>query len=150
MSQRELAERVGVTQPTVARWERGDTELPEQYFAVLSDILDIEIGELHSMSPDRPRDPLIVWNAGRLREWNRAVSMSELSIPARAVLNVLSTWIDETHWVSALRPSEVSEKGNIPAEEVEACWAEIVQSPYVEQLRDDIDWWFRLVIPPSS
>jgi hypothetical protein len=41
-------------------------------------------------------------------------------------------------------------KGNIPLEEVGGCWEEIVACDFVELLRDDVDWWFPLVIPPSD
>ena len=46
MSQKELADKIGTTQPRIARWEKGEVVPNAQYLAKIAASLDITIDEL--------------------------------------------------------------------------------------------------------
>ncbi len=48
MSQKELAQKAGTTQPRIARWEKGEVIPNAQYLAKLASALDVTVDELIS------------------------------------------------------------------------------------------------------
>lgn len=46
LTQRELAARVGVEQPTINRWERGKSEIRDHHKAALAAALGVPVGKL--------------------------------------------------------------------------------------------------------
>jgi transcriptional regulator with XRE-family HTH domain len=46
LSQQELAQKIGVTQPRIARWEKGEVMPYAQYLAKLAKALEVTIDEI--------------------------------------------------------------------------------------------------------
>lgn len=78
LTQHELADAVGVKQPTVSQWENGVRSPRATKLSHLAELLGIEVTELVAPIPDD--------NAPRLGDYRQALGLSQASLAARLVM----------------------------------------------------------------
>ncbi len=96
LSQRELAERMFVTRPTVSRWENGNRLPDAAMVSRLSQCLDVDINTLLSVSEESEESPNVIM-------------VEDRKIILNGALPVLETVLPNTTVIGFTRPSEAIE-----------------------------------------
>lgn len=89
ITQREMAERLGITQPHVSFYERGEARIHAEMLAKLASILEVSSDELLDLSPPRAKLPAEVTEQRQL--WRRFQQIARLSErDQRAVIRMIN------------------------------------------------------------
>lgn len=107
LSQKDLAEAIGVGQSTIAGYENGSIGITDKRRRQLASLLNCDQASIHqsfSGAVKRPED---------LRDWQRSAVGLEMSPQHRLVVFELANAFDETHWLSVLFPDEVLDRTGI-------------------------------------
>jgi transcriptional regulator with XRE-family HTH domain len=150
MSQRELADRLGITQTAVSKYELGQRSIPPDVRRELAEILQIDEDLLGDTMRQVTTEDRVVYNVERLREWNDRVALDvSMSLNARGVLRVISALLDRINWVAVVQPDDIRSRGGVPPEVIEEVWDEVIGSRYLQRL-GEVEYVFRLVLPSNG
>jgi len=149
MSQKDLADLVGVDRSTLSRWETGGTPIPTGRLATLAEHLGVSVDDLRELSrADENGD-----GSGRVVSrldvcrWRDAVAVAPLSVEQKAVMGVLPTFWNERLSVATVNLERLSERSHIDLKIVDRVWGDILASDFVEDADPDVPFVLILKIP---
>lgn len=149
LSQADLADRLGVHQTVVSRWERGVADLPDDRVGDLAEALNVPPQDLKRLGVPEPDSSSGYVNSEAERSsWRDAVYESDLSGEAKLILTALAVpqLLNKNLWIVTTTVDEFLEVVKLNPELVRAHWDEAISSPFVERV-GSVEWVLRLKFP---
>ena len=142
LSQAEVAQRVGVDQTIVSRWERETAPVPAKHLERLAEIYGISVSQLEQWLEDSEEKPL-----SPARTWRDYVIDAGLSGNALLILLVIGSFTtDEFEDVVSFSSADLWKRAKMPEEARQAAWDEALGSGFLKRIGTG-EWMFRLVLP---
>lgn len=140
LNQTQLAELLGVSQPTVSRWISGKKEIPEERYLELAEVLDL--------SPDMFRTgSAYVRSDDQIVRWIFDVMQNTPNPYAMACLVALPQFMRENGEVLVHEELIAEAVDTLSVDKVrDLAWPSVLNSPFVE-LVPGARWVFRLKFP---
>lgn len=150
MNQMEFAQRAGVSQSTVSRWERDSDPVPVNRQEELADALGVSVEELgadpQAVEEARgQRSDGYVRTSGEVNAWRDKLGVTPMNMYVRLILAILPSFRTEEGVVLVTR-QQLIDDANLPGELVDEHWPAVLESEWVERV-GEVEWAFRLVMP---
>lgn len=147
LSQEDLAGEIGKSRTTISNWETGKHDVGQGVVSDLADALDTSEEQIRQAlgAPQTARERAVT-SQSQLSGWQKQVRQSDLDFQCAAIATSFADFWSKRGQVSVFTIDELCEQTGCPRETVEACWKEIVQSPFVYQVGEDseVRWVFVL------
>lgn len=145
LSQKDLAEEIGVSRGRVGQWEAGVDHIPEHHLQTIARILEMDVAEIVGAS--RP-----IRGESDHREWRQMVWKDHsLDGTVQTILMFLTEMLvkpDEVRF-SGTQQRIAENINSLTLQDVQDAWPALLESGYVRR-ETDAEWVLLLVFPGQS
>lgn len=148
LTQVQLAEKIGVQQASVSRWERGESEPTVENIRRLEEVLSVDLMQ-HAPKPAPPAEETWegVQGVDDLLDYIYEVQHREAGDEDfRAVLLLLvkKQWLNRNIWTVMVTPAELVDE--LGRERFEAIWPRVLESQWVKPI-GQVEYALQLRVP---
>lgn len=152
MTQADLAEKVGVSRPTITKWESGDRKISEDCVTPLAEALGVtekDLREARDSETEVPRDGRVESTLD-VYKWRNMIARSGLSVEARAVLHALPIFVRGGGWFVSFTAKQFDEQTSMNGGLLEEVWPELKKSGFVRDENPEMPYTLSMVFPYSE
>lgn len=142
MTQVQLAEAIGVAQPTVSRWLTGKEPVPESRYEALCSILDINMEAMIDGCEH-------VRSTEQIERWRLDVMSNTPSRSAMVVLMTFPAFMRPSGEVHVVEEDVAALIPSFEVEDVRDAWESVLNSPFVKRV-GRARWVFHLQFDEST
>lgn len=127
ISQKDLADALGLHFTTVSKWELGKTEVPQYHYHRLSELLGVPEHDLRLELEPEEAINASAWET-------RVLASDEISVETKLILMAIKGLADPSTMVVATTFEQVASRLNSDVAWVESRWPDLLESGLVRQL----------------